>query len=80
MTHAVHSTAKLLGSAAFASFMLAALPSTGFAQTAEAPAAPTLTKEQMDQAGTIYFQRCAGCHGVLRKGATGKNLEPTWTK
>ena len=24
----------------------------------------------------MYFQRCAGCHGVLRKGATGKNLEP----
>ena len=22
----------------------------------------------------IYFQRCAGCHGVLRKGATGKPL------
>jgi nitrite reductase (NO-forming)/hydroxylamine reductase len=28
----------------------------------------------------IYFERCAGCHGVLRKGATGKNLEPHWTK
>ncbi|MBM3581870.1 MAG: nitrite reductase, partial [Alphaproteobacteria bacterium] len=24
----------------------------------------------------IYFERCAGCHGVLRKGATGKSLEP----
>jgi nitrite reductase (NO-forming)/hydroxylamine reductase len=24
----------------------------------------------------LYFQQCAGCHGVLRKGATGKNLEP----
>jgi mono/diheme cytochrome c family protein len=22
----------------------------------------------------IYFERCAGCHGVLRKGATGKPL------
>jgi hypothetical protein len=21
-----------------------------------------------------------GCHGVLRKGATGKNLEPHWSK
>jgi mono/diheme cytochrome c family protein len=28
----------------------------------------------------IYFERCAGCHGVLRKGATGKNLEPHWSK
>jgi nitrite reductase (NO-forming)/hydroxylamine reductase len=32
------------------------------------------------QAKKIYFERCAGCHGVLRKGATGKNLEPHWTK
>ncbi len=35
-----------------------------------------LTPQQMDQAKKIYFERCAGCHGVLRKGATGKNLEP----
>jgi nitrite reductase (NO-forming)/hydroxylamine reductase len=32
------------------------------------------------RAKKIYFERCAGCHGVLRKGATGKNLEPHWTK
>ncbi len=38
-----------------------------------------LTKEENDQARQIYFQRCAGCHGVLRKGATGKNLEPVNT-
>ncbi len=30
----------------------------------------------MKASGDVYFQRCAGCHGVLRKGATGKNLEP----
>ena len=24
----------------------------------------------------VYFDRCAGCHGVLRKGATGPNLTP----
>ncbi|OYW87703.1 MAG: hypothetical protein B7Z23_13520, partial [Pseudomonadales bacterium 32-61-5] len=29
---------------------------------------------------SIMFERCAGCHGVLRKGATGKNLEPHWEK
>ena len=28
----------------------------------------------------IYFQRCAGCHGVLRKGATGKPLTPDITQ
>ncbi|MCB1762668.1 MAG: c-type cytochrome [Gammaproteobacteria bacterium] len=37
---------------------------------------PTLSKEDFEKAKTIYFQRCAGCHGTLRKGATGKNLEP----
>jgi len=36
--------------------------------------APTLTKAQFEEANKIYFQRCAGCHGVLRKGATGKAL------
>ncbi len=80
MTHAVTRTAKLLGGAAFASLVLVAAPSSSFAQSAEAPAAPQLTKEQMEQGNTIYFQRCAGCHGVLRKGATGKNLEPAWSK
>ncbi len=80
MTHAVLTKAKLLGGAAVTSLMLVAAPTPSFAQTAEAPAAPTLSKEQMEQGNTIYFQRCAGCHGVLRKGATGKNLEPAWTK
>jgi nitrite reductase (NO-forming)/hydroxylamine reductase len=44
------------------------------------PAAPTLTKTEFDQASRIYFERCAGCHGVLRKGATGKALTPDLTK
>ncbi len=38
--------------------------------------APTLTPAEFDKAKSMYFQRCAGCHGVLRKGATGKNLMP----
>jgi nitrite reductase (NO-forming)/hydroxylamine reductase len=33
-----------------------------------------LTEAESDRARGIYFQRCAGCHGVLRKGATGKPL------
>ena len=44
------------------------------------PGAPTLTKEEFEQANKIYFQRCAGCHGVLRKGATGKPLTTKETK
>ncbi len=39
--------------------------------------APDLSQADFDTAKEIYFQRCAGCHGVLRKGATGKPLTPT---
>jgi len=43
------------------------------------PKAPAMTKEEFDKGRQIYFQRCAGCHGVLRKGATGKPLTPEKT-
>jgi nitrite reductase (NO-forming)/hydroxylamine reductase len=39
-------------------------------------AEPTLSPAAKEASKKIYFERCAGCHGVLRKGATGKNLEP----
>ena len=42
--------------------------------------APAMTASEKEAAKKIYFERCAGCHGVLRKGATGKNLEPHWSK
>jgi len=38
------------------------------------PKAPPMTKAEFDKGRKIYFERCAGCHGVLRKGATGKAL------
>ena len=37
---------------------------------------PKLTKEEMQKASRIFFDRCAGCHGMLRKGATGPALTP----
>jgi nitrite reductase (NO-forming)/hydroxylamine reductase len=43
------------------------------------PKAPKMSKEEFDKARQIYFERCAGCHGVLRKGATGKPLTPDIT-
>ena len=43
------------------------------------PGSPVLSKAEFDQASRIYFERCAGCHGVLRKGATGKPLTPDLT-
>jgi nitrite reductase (NO-forming)/hydroxylamine reductase len=41
---------------------------------------PTLTADEFNHARQIYFERCAGCHGVLRKGATGKALTPDITR
>ncbi|MBI5927143.1 MAG: c-type cytochrome [Aquabacterium sp.] len=43
------------------------------------PKAPAMTQTEFDKARKIYFERCAGCHGVLRKGATGKALTPDIT-
>ncbi len=51
----------------------------GFGIAAHA-AEPTLSEADFEKSKTIYFQHCAGCHGTLRKGATGKSLEPKWTK
>ncbi len=70
--------------------MLAALPfamNVAFAAPADKAAAPApaaaatqvLSAEDKAAAGKTYFERCAGCHGMLRKGATGKNLEPANT-
>ncbi|MCK5813797.1 MAG: c-type cytochrome, partial [Cocleimonas sp.] len=52
---------------------------TGIVPQAFAADAPKITPEEFEKAKSMYFQRCAGCHGVLRKGATGKNLEPKST-
>ena len=41
---------------------------------------PVMTDEEFARGTEIYFQRCAGCHGVLRKGATGKPLTPDLTR
>jgi nitrite reductase (NO-forming)/hydroxylamine reductase len=44
------------------------------------PEDPVMTAEEFQSATTIYFERCAGCHGVLRKGATGKPLTTDITR
>ncbi len=43
-------------------------------------AAKELTGADFEKAKGIYFQRCAGCHGTLRAGATGPNIQPERTK
>ncbi|MEN1941195.1 cytochrome D1 domain-containing protein [Luteimonas sp. MJ246] len=44
------------------------------------PGAPAMSEAEFTAASEIFFQRCAGCHGVLRKGATGKPLTPDVTQ
>jgi len=44
------------------------------------PGAPALSEAEFATAQKLYFERCAGCHGVLRKGATGKPLTPDITQ
>jgi nitrite reductase (NO-forming)/hydroxylamine reductase len=60
---------------------VAAIGAWGLASAQQPQAQGTpLTADEKAQAKKVYFERCAGCHGVLRKGATGKNLEPHWTR
>ncbi len=39
-----------------------------------------LSKSAMKKATQLYFDRCTGCHGTLRKGATGPGLLPKATR
>ena len=41
---------------------------------------PEMTVEDFNHSKKIFFERCAGCHGVLRKGATGKPLTTDITR
>ncbi len=41
---------------------------------------PKMTKAEFAKGKQIFFERCAGCHGVLRKGATGKPLTTDITR
>jgi nitrite reductase (NO-forming) / hydroxylamine reductase len=41
---------------------------------------PRITREDWARSTELYFERCAGCHGVLRHGATGKPLTPDVTR
>lgn len=68
---------------------LSGLPASAQAPQVEAPgtgavpvAAPQdieLNDDQSAWAKQTYFERCAGCHGTLRKGATGPALTPDKT-
>jgi nitrite reductase (NO-forming)/hydroxylamine reductase len=49
------------------------------ATNVSAGAGPALTDEEFTAAKQIFFDRCAGCHGTLRNGATGPALTPDKT-
>jgi len=52
-----------------------------FNPPAKSEASKTLLSDADNaKANKIYFERCAGCHGVLRKGATGKPLTTDKTR
>ncbi len=67
---------KLLCVALFISFT-AAVSTTS---AADLQPVPTLSEKQFKEGQQIYFDRCSGCHGALRKGATGKNITPAKTR
>ncbi len=52
----------------------------GEAKMITTPGAPAISEAEYHRATKVFFERCAGCHGVLRKGATGKPLTPDVTQ
>ena len=47
---------------------------TGGAAFAAKAEVPEMSKQDFEKAKHIYFDRCSGCHGALRKGATGPGI------
>jgi nitrite reductase (NO-forming)/hydroxylamine reductase len=58
----------------------APLAIAGGAVMLRTPGAPDISEADFARASQLYFERCAGCHGVLRKGATGKPLTSDLTQ
>ncbi len=56
------------------------LPEEALKQPGAEPGIDRLSDTEYKRAMQIYFERCAGCHGVLRKGATGKALTTELTR
>ncbi len=60
--------------------LLSLVAATSVAAVSMQASAVKLSDAEMKEATQVYFDRCAGCHGMLRKGALGPNLEPKKTK
>ena len=61
-------------------FLAAAVLASNVAVGAKLQPIPTLSKAEFKAAQHVYFDRCSGCHGALRKGATGQNITPAKTR
>jgi len=70
----ITAVAKKIVAAVEAMYMGAASGVPASASAESAKGLIVLSEADSARARGIYFQRCAGCHGVLRKGATGKPL------
>ncbi len=55
--------------------ILSVVVATGVATMGLQASGIKLSDAQMKEATQVYFDRCAGCHGMLRKGALGPSLE-----
>jgi nitrite reductase (NO-forming)/hydroxylamine reductase len=60
--------------------VLAYIEESGGTATPSGPVDLSLTPDEFARARGVYFNRCSGCHGVLRAGATGPNIQPERTK
>ena len=62
---------------------LSGLPDSALSQSSGEEAAmlapPVMSDDEFAWAKQTFFERCAGCHGTLRKGATGPALTPDIT-
>ncbi len=65
---------------AMSAIAMAMVSGLAAAEAAAPGASGDIPAEAREATKKIYFERCAGCHGVLRKGATGKSLEPAATQ
>ncbi len=73
-----YATPKSKSGAAFESAPYATNPAN--VKNLIATKGPKMTVAEFNEGKKIFFERCAGCHGVLRKGATGKPLTTDITR
>lgn len=57
-----------------------AIPQVSSPPEEKTESASVLTDDEYAWANQTYFERCAGCHGTLRNGATGPALTPDKTQ